>query len=416
MKRFLRYLHKRKKVWLAAMLFPALAFEFWPISLSPWPSCIMLSWTDDPAQTQTITWQTGQYINSSQIEYVQREASGSPALVSGASEPVDTDQGIVAVHSLKLTNLKPATLYQYRVGNGCFWSPYYTFTTAPAEAAPFSFLLFGDSQGYSFGVWQDTLQKAYKENRRAAFMINIGDLVDMGLSCRQWREWFEAGHGVIEKIAVMAVMGNHEVYNSKWEISQPVLYTGFFHFPDNGPPQLKGKVYSFDYGSAHFTFLDTQIQEEAQWIPKMLSLQEEWLKKDLAATKKQWKLVFMHRPPYHNGLSDSDGDVRDAFAPIFEQYHADVVFAGHDHVYARSYPISKGKWSNEKGTGPVYITTGRSGDRTFAQTESKSWDAVYYNPLDQPNYLTVAVSAQSFTMNVYKLNGEIIDSWYKIKN
>ncbi|MCE5287574.1 MAG: metallophosphoesterase family protein [Pelosinus sp.] len=416
MRQLSKFFTKWKIFWLAALLVLVLVIRFWPSSLSLWPSNITLTWTGNTADTETVTWQTCKYIMYSKVEYAERGVPFSAAVLSGTAELVDTDMGCVAVHSIKLTHLKPGTAYRYRVGNGFFWSPYYSFTTAPAEAAPFSFLLFGDSQGYSFGVWQDTLDTAYNRNSSAAFMMNIGDLVDMGLSYRQWDEWFHAGRGVIETIPIMAVMGNHETYNTEWKIVQPLFYTAFLRFPDNGPPELKGKVYSFDYGDAHFTILDTQRQEEEEWIPNMLILQQEWLKRDLSAAAKRWKLVFMHRPAYHNRLIAGDEDLQETFAPVFERYNVDVVFAGHDHAYARSYPISKGKWSDEKGEGPVYITTGRSGDRTFAKTEAKSWNAVFYNPINQPNYLTVAVSERNLQINVYQLNGEIIDSWGKTKN
>jgi 3',5'-cyclic AMP phosphodiesterase CpdA len=416
MRQLSKFSTKRNIILLGAVCCLVLAYRFWPPSLNLWPSSIILSWTGDPATSETITWQTCPYISASKVEYAPRGLPFFSVILAGSAANLDTNQGIVAVHSLQLTNLKPGTTYQYRVGNGVFWSPYYSFTTAPAEAAPFSFLLFGDSQGYYFGAWQKTLEKAYERNSSAAFMINVGDLVDVGLSYWQWTEWFRAGRGVIDTIPVMAVMGNHEAYDTEWEIAQPLLYTALLRLPENGPAELKGKVYSFNYGDAHFVVLDTQGQEEEAWIPNMLSLQAEWLKKDLAAANKSWKLVFMHRPLYHNRLDGSDRDLRDTFASLFEHFNVDMVFAGHDHAYARSYQISNGKWSDENGAGPVYITTGRSGDRTFARTERKNFNAVFYNPLDQPNYLTVAVSKHKLQVNAYKQNGEIIDSWTKNKN
>lgn len=413
MRHVLRFFTARRAAGLAAIVFLALVVRFWPASLTLWPYGVILTWTGNPAVSQTITWHTGRYITSSKLEYQRRGEPFSAVQVAGSTDNVTTDQGSVAVHSVRLTDLEPGTTYQYRVGNGFFWSPYYTFTTAKVKPAPFSFLLFGDTQGYSFDVWQKTIHTAYKRNHAAAFMLNIGDMVDVGLSYQQWADWFRAGSGVIENIPVMAVIGNHETYTSEWKIAQPIFFTAFLHYPDNGPPELKGKVYSFDYGEAHFTVLDTQQQEEAEWIPNLLPLQAAWLKQDLKAATRRWKIVLMHRPLYHNRLSGGDEDLRDAFTPIFDQYQVDAVFAGHDHAYARSYPIKGGKWSNEKGPGPVYFTIGRSGDRTFLKTEAKPWNAVFFNPSEQPNYMTVAVSDYSLQVNVYSLHGEIIDSWCK---
>lgn len=133
----------------------------------------------------------------------------------------------------------------------------------------------------------------------------------------------------------------------------------------------------------------------------------------MAGTNKPWKLVFIHRPVYHNRPSAGDEDLRDALTPLFERYSVDVVFAGHDHVYARSYPLIGGMWTDEAGAGPAYITTGRSGKKTFSRAQSKNWNAVYYNPLEEPNYLTVEVSNHNLLIKSFKLNGEVIDTWVK---
>lgn len=405
---------KGRILWVAVILIVIVTLWFFPPSLIILPRNITLTWTGAPATTQTITWQTGRYITGSQVEYMELIDQLHSTIGVGSTQQVATDRGVIAVHSVQLNNLKPATAYQYRVGDGFFWSSYHTFTTAPPQAETFKFLLFGDSQGNSYDLWQRTLQAGYEKNHNAAFMMNIGDLVDMGLSYAQWDDWFQAGHGIIDTISVMPVIGNHETYTTEWKIAQPLLYTALFRLPNNGPTALQGKVYSFDYGDAHFSILDSQLQEEVEWIPNMLTLQQEWLEKDLAETTKPWKLVFLHRPIYHNRTSAGDEDLRDALAPLFERYNVDVVFAGHDHVYARSYPLVAGTWTDETGIGPVYITTGRSGNRTFTRPQSKNWNAAYYNPLDKPNYLTVEVSNHSLRIKAFKLNGEVIDTWSKI--
>lgn len=404
---------KRNILWIAAALILVFGLRFFQPSLIVLPRNVTLTWTGVPGTTQTIAWQTGRYITGTQLEY--REVSGSlqPIREAGIEQQVSTDRGMITVHSVQLTGLKPDASYQYRVGDGLFWSSYHTFTTPPAQVEAFKFLLFGDSQGNVYDLWHRTVQTGYKRNHDAVFMMNIGDLVDIGLSYAQWDDWFQAGYGVIDTIAVMPVMGNHETYTKEWKIAQPLLYTAFFKLPNNGPTALQGKVYSFDYGDVHFSILNSQLQEEAEWIPEMLSLQQEWLEKDLAGTNKPWKLVFIHRPVYHNRPSAGDEDLRDALVPLFERHNVDVVFAGHDHVYARSYPIAGGRWTNETGNGPVYITTGRSGKKTFSRAQSKDWNAVYYNPLEEPNYLTVEVSAHSLLIKAFKLNGEVIDTWSK---
>ncbi|MDU2063315.1 MAG: metallophosphoesterase family protein [Sporomusaceae bacterium] len=416
LKQQLEVLLKRKRFFLA---FIGIAVLLYGVTLPPLrlqPRNVMLTWTDAPDSTQTIFWQSGRYAASGKVEYAPIDEASHPLLQEAIASKVDTDGGMICTYAAELKDLKPETTYRYRVGNGFFWSSYHTFTTAPSEAKSFKFLLFGDSQGNSYRVWHKTLRTAYDSNRDASFLINIGDLVDIGLNYEQWDDWFQAGRKVIDTIPVMAVMGNHETYTSDWKIARPLLYTAFFRLPANGPEALRGKVYSFDYGDAHFSILDSQVQEEAQWLPDMLALQQAWLEQDLAKTQKRWKLVLLHRPLYHNRPSEGDQDLRDTFAPLLDRYKVDVVFSGHDHVYARSYPIFASQWNNEQGNGTVYFTSGRSGKKTFPRAVEKDWDALFYNPVDEPNYLTIEVSKQNITVTAFSLNGDIIDAWSKHKN
>lgn len=413
----MRLFNRRNIFWAVAFVTVALLLWYVSPSLALWPRNIALTWSGDPSSTQTITWHTGNYGGSSKITFREEAALGESLTATGTVRQVETERGVIAVHSAQLTGLKPATRYRYQVGDGVFWSASHTFTTAPSQVQAFKFLLFGDSQGNSFSVWQSTLQTAYARNGDAKFLINVGDLVDTGLSYNQWDNWFQAGRGVIDTLPIMPVMGNHETYTIGGTIDRPVLYSAFFLLPHNGPAGLEGKVYSFDYGPAHFSVLDSQRQEEEEWLPQMLSLQQAWLEKDLAGTDKRWKVVLIHRPVYHNRPSRAaDEDLRNAFTPLFDRYGVDVVFAGHDHVYARSYPLSGGKWKGAAGSGPVYITVGRSGTKTFARAQAKDWDAAFYNPLQQPNYLTVEVSGDRLLVKAFTLEGEMFDMWSKAAN
>jgi len=68
---------------------------------------------------------------------------------------------------------------------------------------------------------------------------------------------------------------------------------------------------------------------------------------------------------------------------------------------------------DESGSGSVYITTGRSGKKIFLRVLSKNWDAVYYNPVEEPNYLTIEVNDHNLLIKAFKLNGDVIDTWSK---
>lgn len=376
------------------------------------PSHITLTWTGDPRTTQTITWKTDALTQDGQVQYwavlpgKTEERQTLPAQV----EQMDSNWGKLTIHTVTLTGLDPGSSYAYRVGREGAWSEPYQFTTAPDRPQWLKFMIFGDSQSINYNTWRTALQQAYQANQDAAFFINMGDLVDVGQDYGQWDAWFNASQGVLENIPCMPLVGNHETYGPGGKLAVPALFTAQFKLPLNGPVGLKGQVYSFDYGDIHFVMLDTQIGEEGRFVPDMLEQQKQWLEQDLAAAQQKWKLVFLHRAPYNNKAA-GNGVIKTSFAPIIEQYHADLVFTAHDHVYAHTPPLFGGTPADSPSQGTIYVATGRSGSKTYADSIAREWNDFFYNPQDEPNYLTVEEVGNSLTVKAFKQSGSLIDTW-----
>lgn len=388
-------------------------------SASADPDHITLTWTDDARTTQTITWETEFTTATGMIQYIEADKASSfpqnARCATAAVEGLETNVGNISIHSATLIGLKPGTRYLYRVGDGSNWSKQSSFTTAAEPSQPFKFLVFGDSQSTNYLAWRTTLHTAYQANRDASFLINVGDLVDVGQDYNEWNAWFSAARGVIETIPVMPVVGNHETYTPQRKYSMPEFFTTQFKVPANGPEGLNGQVYSFDYGNAHFSVLDSQAGEEREFMPQMLDLQKVWLEQDLKATSKLWKIVLIHRPLYHNRPKGGDEDLRDAFVPILDKYHVDVVFSGHDHVYARSYPLYDGAAVESPKAGTIYVTSGRSGTKAYPGASARQYNEVFHNPVDEPNYITVEVSGSIMTVKAFQRSGFLIDEWSIVK-
>ncbi len=416
---FKRFVHG----WLIAALVAALSAGIVPaIALAALPAApampqhVTLTWAGDPRTTQTIAWKTPVPCAGGQVQYAEAAAGGglpgNAAMVTAQAEPLLTEGGNMMLHTATLTGLKPGTRYLYRVGGGSGWSEPRSFTTAAEKTSGFKFLVFGDTQSDRYDAWRAVLRQAFAANPDAAFLTVVGDLVEAGQDYDQWDAWFNAAHEVLGVIPVMPLTGNHENYTPLWgERSPPTLFIAQFRLPGNGPAGLKGQVYSFDYGEVHFVMLDSQAREEARFVPDMLERQKAWLEKDLAATDKKWKVVFFHKPPYHSKAVRGNDDVRTAFVPVLDRYHADVVFNGHEHVYARTYPLRDSAVAYEPAAGTVYVTTGRAGAKVHGNMHANDWHEVYYNPEDEPNYLVVKVTNRRLAVEVYKLSGALIDSW-----
>jgi len=402
---------------IALAIYPVIAWSAVP---SASPDHITLTWSGDPHTTQTITWRTDVATNDGWVEFFEASfnrpfdalSRKAPAtLLFFTTNSIDMN-----LHSAILSGLKPGTSYIYRVGDGKSWSERYSFRTEPTKPLPFKILVFGDSQStvtpnLGYGVWRKTLVAAYGENPDAAFFVNVGDLVDVGQDYAHWEQWFEAADGIISSLNAMPVIGNHETYSPSGKFSMPLYFTSQFNLPQNGPERLRGQVYSFDYGNAHIVVLDSQAGEEGRFVPGMLEEQVQWLDEDLRSTSKRWKLVFFHRPPFSNRPGGDNANIRNALTPILDKHHVDFVFNGHDHGYARTYPLFNDNRVEDSDRGTVYVTVGRSGTKTYSGLISRSTDALFHDTREETNYVVIEVSSETLTLKAYSLSGALIDSY-----
>ena len=377
------------------------------------PDHITLTWLQNPQTTQTITWRTDSSVTGGQVRLSPASVRQTALyqLIQATTKPLQVNTGEMNLHSATLTGLKPGSSYSYQVGDGSNWSEIYQFRTAPFPAGPFKFLIMGDSQSINYDVWRATLRQAAQSNPDAAFFVSMGDLVDVGQDYAEWEAWFAATAGVMESLPILPIVGNHECYTPERRFSRPEYFTAQFSLPQNGPPELAGQVYSFDYGDVHLVMLDSQAGEQARLLPDMLEQQRLWLETDLAATTKRWKLVFMHRPIYGNKPDGIQENLRRTFEPIFDRHMVDVVFTAHDHVYARSGPFYGGEAVGKGQAGTLHVATGRTGTKTYSTVDEKPWNNFFFNPVNQPIYLTATVDGAILRVGVFGQNGELLDSW-----
>ena len=384
-------------------------------ALSAEPDHIVLTWTKDPMTTQTITWRTAAEVTFGEIRLYESFSDTTNPLpvttLAARTSSLETLTGVMNLHSVTLNGLTPGRRYRYQVGAADAWSPEYSFQMASLKDGGFKFLIFGDSQSIDYGVWRATLQQAYRANPDAAFFTNVGDLVDVGQDYAEWEAWFAGVEGVVESLPTMPLTGNHESYTPERVFSRPEFFTAQFALPDNGPVGLKGQVYSFDYGDVHFVMLDSQEGEQRRFVPDLLEAQRVWLAADLAATQKKWRIAFIHRPLYGNKPEGVNERLRQSFAPLFDQYHVDVVFTAHDHVVARTAQLFDGEEMAAPARGTIYAATGRSGTKTYTNVTAKEWNVFFHNPVEDPNYLVVMVNADQLRVKAVTQSGNLIDEW-----
>lgn len=352
------------------------------------PEQIILTWSQDPANSQTITWLTPDS-EAKRLQYM--EAVGANEDFTAASQ-IEAAGGLFASsdhyrYSVVLTNLEPDTRYVYRVGSDETWGEVLSFGTA-AGVEDFSFLYLGDVQeGYA--GWGTMLDMIYEENPQIRFALLGGDLTDKD-KFDEWKEFLDAATAVFSRIPMMPAKGNHDGN----------MFLEFFTLPDNGPQVIYETFYSFDYGDAHFVVLDTSnvITDEVK----------QWLQQDLQNTNKKWKFATFHHPPYQNfdDYKTIDDALREHWVPILEQNQVDMVFVAHQHVYMRTYPIYEGEVVADS-YGIVYVM-GNSGSKQYNLGPGFPYIA---NQEAGNNYQVIELKDDVLTLTSRKADGELIESY-----
>ncbi len=300
------------------------------------PDRIVLSWTGDPATTQSVTWRTDAGVEEAFAQIAV--ADHGPGFVAHAvdvaakSTPLKSDLGLAHYHTATFTDLQPKTKYAYRVGDGVNWSEWSHFTTASDQAEPFSFVYFGDAQNDVKSHWSRIVREAYSDAPKAAFLLHAGDLINRANSDAEWGEWFYASGFIQRSIPCIATPGNHEY--DKLPSGDGIERRGLsrhwrpmFAFPLNGIGQLPETNYFIDYQGTRIVSLDSNdLQAE----------QAAWLKSVLATNPQPWTILTFHHPMYSSKEGRDNTELRKLWQPVFDEYRVDLVLQGHDHTYART--------------------------------------------------------------------------------
>lgn len=360
---------------------------------------ILLSWTEDPLTTQTISWQAGVERGQDSLQYtVAAKYEGTfsdVGEVKGKGIPLAKDHWRFTV---TLRGLLADTEYLYRVGGEGHWSEPASFTTATPEDR-FSFLYMGDVQeGYA--DWGDMLAQVRAENPQLRFALLGGDLVDKGNDWDEWWQFLTAAGPVFKGLPLLPAVGNHDDSN---------LFRALFVLPTNGPLGPGGTVYSFDYGNCHVTVLNSNCMG----IPNTLGFEElaHWLRQDLTTSRQTWKLVVFHHPPYQVIQNWRGEHLQKNWVPFFEEGGVDLVLNGHQHIYMRTKPLWEGSIQPE-GQGIVYVM-GNSGAKHYGPGPHQ--DYIARQVAGVSNYQLIEIDGNTLCLWTKDALGKVIDTYKLVK-
>lgn len=289
-----------------------------------------------------------------------------------------TDGLSTTEHVVTITGLQPATRYGYVVGTSTkdLLTPdasyFFTTSPAPASVAPVRLWVLGD-----FGTGSERQKQATQsfveasKTRRPDLWVWLGDnAYSSGTDDEYQRYVFDYYPTYLRNLPAVATPGNHDYHDDNNDFNVP--YYALTSHPQRGEaggiPSGSPSYYSLDYGPVHLISLDSFGNEAGRHrIWDTTGTQIQWLKRDLAANKKPWTIIFFHHPPYTQGSRNADTEQdlilnRERLTPIFERYNVDLVLSGHSHVYERTYQIRGHRGLSttfDKRTMAVDSSTGR---------------------------------------------------------
>ncbi|MBX3445064.1 MAG: metallophosphoesterase family protein [Planctomyces sp.] len=374
------------------------------------PDRVILTWSDDPATTMSVTWRTSTEIEQGLAEIAPAAPDSKfperAARIRADRQRLDADLGPAQYHSATFRDLSPSTRYAYRVGDGVNWSEWNQFSTASADPQPFSFVYFGDAQNNIRSMWSRVVREAYRDAPKAAFMIHAGDLINRAESDAEWGEWFMASSHLHRMTPCVPTPGNHEYVALRKIAGIPVSsrlshhWRALFTLPENGPAGLEETCYWFDFQGVRIVSLNSNVE---------FFRQAEWLNDVLSRNPQKWTILTFHHPVYSSVAGRDNPLLRATWQPVFDQHRVDLVLQGHDHTYSRSgmmtadnVPTGEGR-RDENGT--VYVVS-VSGPKMY---DVQRRPFMHRAAEDTQLYQIIAIDGDELTYEARTAAGELYD-------
>lgn len=379
------------------------------------PDQIMLSIKTDPAHRMTVRWRTDASVPDGYALYRPAGSDEKWRRADAKKNTFETDLDVSNYFFADMTGLAPDAEYEYSVGDDACRSAVFVFRTARAQFDRFSFLCLSDIQTggpeppADYSVLGEVVKKILAEHPECEFILTAGDNTNCGQTDVQWTGLMNGLRGIAERIPVMLCMGNHDdmgfadyfSFTGKYYSEHATYFTNqlLYAYNDNGPDGWKVANYAFDYGNVHFDVLGTSGYEEMN----------AWLLEDAAKSRQTWKFAVHHFPVCYAGPTLECEDTYPALRDGMEQ--CDIVFSGHEHSFARSYPRRKDGLYDRPSEGTVHYNVG-SGNRNPPGTRvvPKVWNAkTYEHEEDLSMFSVVDIDGETCTLTAYVEDGRIVD-------
>jgi cytochrome c biogenesis protein CcdA len=303
-------------------------------------------------------------------------------------------QGTRKSHFIRIGGLKSGIAYDYEVicGDEEIRTPEndssFQIRTACRKGESFTFAVYGDPRPGDTGTTQhhrEVIEQIILHE--PAFCLVLGDMVDDGTKAELWEQFFRVESGLLRSSAIYPVMGDNDYASGHGEAAR------YF-------PKLERGYYKFEWGGIWFFGLhawDTKGEQEREEINAQ-SPQVQWLESQLSkeqVRKAPFRVIFLHDPVYISRGRSSEL-LRRVWAPIFQKYEVDVVFASW-HLYERSH-----------SEGITYIASGGGGAELIWMEK----DPMYPSQAEarRHHFCRVDISSNAMTIRAIATDGTVLDT------
>ncbi|MCL2497396.1 MAG: CehA/McbA family metallohydrolase [Symbiobacteriaceae bacterium] len=348
------------------------------------------------AEDMNFTW----YSDRSDANHASSVKIAEKAKMNGKSFPVDAIivEGILgdatpdkSWHKVSIMGLEQDTEYVYCVSNDKnTYSEIYEFKTGATSA--FTFAVVGDPQlttgnqdatsnykpdgeiGTTKQGWQDTMSVI--ASKGVDFIAGVGDQVDVSLTTNEaeYANFFAPAQ--MPSIPFAPAVGNHDRHDGfayHYNLPNEQLFAPLTG-PDYGNPsaqqaeaEARGN-YFYSYNNALFVVLNTSSYPTSTVAAAAVVARFDATLAAAVAAYPDYDWLFVQHHKSTSSVADHIADrdiqyyVEAGFEKLMDKYGVDFVLAGHDHVYARSYPMHNGVPDKTGASGQPNVTLIMGGD------------------------------------------------------
>lgn len=211
---------------------------------------------------------------------------------------------------------------RYEIGHSVVWQD----LNQPDTLA---FLLLGDVHNSIDSLQWEALAAGHPG---LDFYAQLGDFMERGYFYYYQQLAGELEGTPFERLPAVTTPGNHE-YRKGIVRHLPSLWYDLFPQPLNGPQRFMGSTYYVDFPNLRFIVIDTNgLQRLSDY-----TIVNTWVRRAIRQADNRFVVVMMHHPVFSAGVGRQNPLIWLTFRRVLQ--NADIVFAGHDHNYARRLPF-----------------------------------------------------------------------------